>query len=78
MHAITDFIAAHTDQEHPDAGAFEVENRATLQINLRGTVYAKAGALVGRTSGESVQMRFAGSGWGMVQPYEEAPVVQAR
>jgi uncharacterized protein (AIM24 family) len=78
MHAITDFIAAHTDQERPDAGAFEVENRATLQINLRGTVYAKAGAMVGRTSGESVQMRFAGSGWVMVQPYEEAPVVQAR
>jgi uncharacterized protein (AIM24 family) len=46
MHAITDFIAAHTDQERPDAGAFEVENRATLQINLRGTVYAKAGAMV--------------------------------
>jgi uncharacterized protein (AIM24 family) len=36
------------------------------------------GALVGRTSGESVQMRFAGSGWVMVQPCEETPVVQAR
>jgi uncharacterized protein (AIM24 family) len=46
MHSITDFITTHTDQDRPDAGPFEVENRATLQINLRGTVFAKAGAMV--------------------------------
>jgi uncharacterized protein (AIM24 family) len=46
MHAISDFIATHTDKENPGAGPFEVENRATLQINLQGTVYAKAGSMV--------------------------------
>jgi uncharacterized protein (AIM24 family) len=46
MHSISDFITTHTDQDRPDAGPFEVENRATLQVNLQGTVYAKAGAMV--------------------------------
>jgi uncharacterized protein (AIM24 family) len=45
MHAIADFIAAHADQER-HAGAFEVENRSTLQVNLQGTAYAKAGAMI--------------------------------
>jgi uncharacterized protein (AIM24 family) len=46
MHSIADFIATHTDQDRPHAGPFEVENRATLQVNLQGTVYARAGAMV--------------------------------
>jgi uncharacterized protein (AIM24 family) len=29
------------------------------------------GSLVGRTSGESLQMKFSGEGWVVVQPYEE-------
>lgn len=33
------------------------------------------GALFGRTSGESIQMKFSGSGWVVVQPYEEVPVL---
>jgi uncharacterized protein (AIM24 family) len=46
MHSIAEFVDAHTDQDRPNAGPFEVENRATLQINLSGTVYAKAGAMI--------------------------------
>lgn len=46
MHSIADFIATHSDQDRPEAGPFEVENRATLQVNLQGTVYARAGAMV--------------------------------
>ena len=46
MTSISSFLATHTDQDRPDAGPFEVENRATLQVNLQGTVYAKAGAMV--------------------------------
>jgi uncharacterized protein (AIM24 family) len=46
MHSIASFISTHADQDRPGAGPFEVENRATLQINLQGTVYAKAGAMV--------------------------------
>ena len=45
MSSVSDFITAHSDQER-DAGPFEVENRATLQVNLQGTVYAKAGAMI--------------------------------
>jgi uncharacterized protein (AIM24 family) len=36
------------------------------------------GTLVGRGSGEAVQMRFKGDGWVMVQPYEEMTVVAGR
>lgn len=35
------------------------------------------GTLLGRGSGESIQLRFAGDGWVVVQPYEEV-VLQAR
>jgi uncharacterized protein (AIM24 family) len=44
-HTIKDFIATHADQER-NAGVFEIENKSTLQINLSGMVYAKAGAMV--------------------------------
>jgi uncharacterized protein (AIM24 family) len=46
MNSISSFLATHTDQDRPGAGPFEVENRATLQVNLQGTVFAKAGAMV--------------------------------
>jgi uncharacterized protein (AIM24 family) len=36
------------------------------------------GSFIGRTSGESVQMRFKGEGWVMVQPYEETAVAAGR
>jgi uncharacterized protein (AIM24 family) len=44
-HSLKDFIAAHADRER-NAGEFEIENRSTLQINLNGKVYAKAGAMI--------------------------------
>lgn len=44
-HTIKDFIATHADQER-NAGVFEIENRSTLQINLSGMVYAKAGSMI--------------------------------
>ena len=45
-HALHHRLPHHTDQDRPDAGPFGVENRATLQINLKGTVNAKASAKV--------------------------------
>jgi uncharacterized protein (AIM24 family) len=36
------------------------------------------GSLVGRTSGESLQMKFAGDGWVVVQPYEEGMAARGR
>ena len=35
------------------------------------------GTLFGRGSGESVQLKFAGEGWVVVQPYEEVRVPAA-
>lgn len=35
------------------------------------------GAVFGRTSGESVQMKFSGNGWVVVQPYEEVWAAKA-
>lgn len=46
--SLNDFIAAHTDQDQ-NSGMFEIENKSTLQVNLNGAVYAKAGAMVART-----------------------------
>jgi hypothetical protein len=46
MHSLTAFLITHADQDRPNAVPFEVENHVTLQINLQGTVYAKAGAMV--------------------------------
>jgi uncharacterized protein (AIM24 family) len=51
MHSLSSFITTHADQDRPGAGPFEVENRATLQVNLQGTVYAKAGAMVAQATG---------------------------
>jgi hypothetical protein len=45
MHSLSDFITTHADQDRPDAGPFEVENSATPQVNLHGTIYAKARAM---------------------------------
>jgi uncharacterized protein (AIM24 family) len=50
MHSIADFVAQHTDKER-NTGLFEIENRSTLQINLAGTVYAKAGAMIAYRGG---------------------------
>jgi uncharacterized protein (AIM24 family) len=50
MHSVAEFIAKHTDQER-NAGPFEVENRSTLQVNLAGTVYAKAGSMIAYRGG---------------------------
>jgi hypothetical protein len=36
------------------------------------------GALLGRGSGESIQLKFQGEGWVVVQPYEEVYFQQAR
>jgi len=35
------------------------------------------GTLLGRGSGESIQLKFAGEGWVVVQPYEEVAILQA-
>jgi uncharacterized protein (AIM24 family) len=44
-HSIKEFIQQHLDQDQ-NTGVFELEDKATLQINLNGLVYAKAGAMV--------------------------------
>lgn len=36
------------------------------------------GTLIGRTSGESVQMKFSGDGWVVVQPYEEHTLLSSK
>ena len=35
------------------------------------------GSLLGRGSGESIQLKFAGEGWVVVQPYEEVYMQRA-
>jgi hypothetical protein len=46
MYSIPSFITTHADQDRPGIGPLGAENRATLQVNLQGTVCAKAGAMV--------------------------------
>jgi hypothetical protein len=41
VRSTSEFITTDADQDRPDAGPFELENRATPQVNLQSTVYAK-------------------------------------
>jgi uncharacterized protein (AIM24 family) len=70
MHSVADFIATHADPQATVAWSGNLRLDIHTDISL--------GTLVGRTSGESVQMRFKGEGWVMVQPYEEGPVLAGR
>jgi uncharacterized protein (AIM24 family) len=60
----------HTDPQATVAWSGKLTPEIHTDISL--------GTLVGRGSGEGVQMRFKGDGWVMVQPYEEAPVTAGR
>ena len=58
-----------TDPNATVAWSSNLEPEFKTDISLR--------TLIGRTSGESVQMAFSGDGFVVVQPYEERPF-QAR
>jgi uncharacterized protein (AIM24 family) len=60
----------HTDPQATVAWSGHVQPDMHTDISL--------GTLVGRGSGEAVQMRFNGDGWVRVQPYEEMAVVAGR
>jgi uncharacterized protein (AIM24 family) len=60
----------HTDPQATVAWSGHLQPDMHTDISL--------GTLVGRGSGEAVQMRFKGDGWVMVQPYEEMAVVARR
>ncbi|TLF47439.1 AIM24 family protein, partial [Nonomuraea sp. KC401] len=47
----------------------------SLHVGVNRTM--KAGALIGRGSGEAIQLAFQGQGFVLVQASEGAPVVQA-
>lgn len=62
-----------------DAGDVYTDPNATVAWSdgLRTEIVADIsfGTLIGRTSGETVQMKFSGNGWVVVQPYEERSLV---
>lgn len=76
--AITSHYAPLTLPVGSDAGEVYTDPNATVAWSdgLRTEIVTdiSLGTLIGRTSGESVQMKFSGSGWVVVQPYEERPV----
>lgn len=47
---------------------------AGLDVSVKTDFQLKT--FFGRGSGESIQLQFKGSGWVLVQPYEEKPIVQ--
>jgi uncharacterized protein (AIM24 family) len=61
-----------------DAGDVFTDPNATVAWSegVRTEIVADIsfGTFIGRTSGETVQMKFSGNGWVVVQPYEERPV----
>ena len=58
-----------------DAGDVYTDPNATIAwsegVKTDFTTDISLGTVFGRTSGESVQMKFSGQGWVVVQPYEE-------
>lgn len=77
--AITSHYAPLTLPVGGAAGEVYTDPNATVAWSdgLRTEIVAdiSLGTLVGRTSGETVQMKFSGNGWVVVQPYEERPVI---
>lgn len=72
--AITSHYDPLTLRVTPDKPVFTDPN-ATIawsgNLNPDFVTDISIGTLLGRSSGESVQMKFAGDGWIVVQPYEE-------
>lgn len=56
-----------TDPNATVAWSEGVRTEIVADISLR--------TLIGRTSGETLQMKFSGNGWVVVQPYEEKPIL---
>lgn len=73
--AITSHYEPLTLRVTPGNGPVFTDPNATVAwsgtLSPEITTDISLGTLIGRTSGETVQMKFAGEGWVVVQPYEE-------
>ena len=73
--AITSHYEPLTLRVTPQSGPVFTDPNATVAwsgtLTPEITTDISLGTLIGRTSGETVQMKFAGDGWVVVQPYEE-------
>lgn len=73
--AITSHYEPLTLRVTPQSGPVFTDPHATVAwsgaLSPEITTDISLGTLIGRTSGETVQMKFAGDGWVVVQPYEE-------
>lgn len=73
--AITSHYEPLTLRVTPQSGPVFTDPNATVAwsgtLSPEITTDISFSTLIGRTSGETVQMKFAGDGWVVVQPYEE-------
>lgn len=79
--AITSHYDPLTLRVTPDKPLFTDPNATVAwsgNLNPDFATDISLGTLLGRSSGESVQMKFVGDGWVVVQPFEEVYVVQQR
>ena len=67
---VTPTSPVHTDAQATVAWSGNLQPVIHTDVSL--------GTFVGRGSGESVQMRFEGEGWVVVQPYEEKSMLARR
>ncbi|HPH94589.1 MAG TPA: AIM24 family protein [Anaerolineaceae bacterium] len=79
MVAITTYYEPLTLRVTPEQPVFTDPNATVawsgnLQPDLKTDI--SLGTLLGRGSGESIQMKFAGQGWVVIQPFEEVYYVQ--
>jgi uncharacterized protein (AIM24 family) len=80
MVAMTTYYEPLTLQVTPDQPVFTDPNATvawsgSLSPDIKTDISFKT--LLGRGSGESIQLKFQGTGWVVLQPYEEKPVPQA-
>ncbi|MDQ5852554.1 MAG: AIM24 family protein [Chloroflexota bacterium] len=79
MIAITTHYAPLTLRVTPDEPVFTDPNATVAwsgSLTPEGTTDISMRTLLGRGSGESIQLKFEGSGWVVLQPYEESQPVQ--
>ncbi len=80
MVAITTHYDPLTLRVTPDKPVFTDPNATVAwsdNLNTEITTQIQLGTVFGRGSGESIQLKFTGNGWVVLQPYEEVYTVQS-
>jgi uncharacterized protein (AIM24 family) len=67
----------HTSASEPHSRNTRADLEVPAALTPEIVTNISVGSLLGHGSGESIQLKFAGEGWVVVQPYEEVYMQRA-